>query len=133
MSNQGPIFVSPEALAATVTRRPPTADAQQGAPPSVRPEARKVPPSPCPIGFGLFILVNAVLFIRPQDLFPELLPDRTYQLLILSCAVVSFPAIFQRLRPGSWGSQPITWCMLGMYPAVIFSHLAHAQFGVAVD
>jgi O-antigen ligase len=131
MSHQGPVFVNPAALAATASRRPPTAEAQRGVLP--RPEVRRIPPSLCPIGFGLFILVNAVLFIRPQDLFPELLPDRTYQILILACAVVSFPALFQRLRPGSWASQPITWCVLGMYPAVIVSHLVHAQYGVAFE
>jgi hypothetical protein len=128
MYDQGPISGSPATLAATATRRPPTVEAR----PWLRPGAM-ADSNPCPLGFALFILLNAVLFVRPQELMPELLPDRVYQVLILVCAAVSIPAILQRLRPGSWAAQPITWCALGMFPAVILSHLSHAQFGSAFE
>src|SRR6516165_11011518 len=60
-----------------------------------------------PFGFALFILLNAVLFIRPAEIVPDLLDLPIYEVLILSCVVVSLPAILERVRLSSLAAQPI--------------------------
>jgi O-antigen ligase len=73
------------------------------------------------LGFFLFLLVNAALFVRPADVVPELLGVEIYQYLILGCFAVSFPAILARLSPASLEKNPIDVCVLLLLPAVALS------------
>jgi O-antigen ligase len=96
---------------------------------TARPSSRPARPGTDPaagrngLGFGLFVLANAALFIRPMDLSPELQDVPTYEPLIIACLVVSLPCVLRQLSPGSLGSQPITACVLGLLPAVVLSHV----------
>ncbi len=45
------------------------------------------------MGFFLFILVNATLFIRPAEVFGIEELENVYQLLILACLAVSLPDV----------------------------------------
>src|SRR4029077_15636244 len=58
------------------------------------------------IGFLLFILVNAALFLRPSELFPDLGEAPIYEVLILTCLLFSCGAVFKQLQPARLRDQP---------------------------
>jgi O-antigen ligase len=64
------------------------------------------------LGFFLFLLVNAALFVRPADVVPALVGVEIYQYLILACFAVSFPAVLARLAPASLEKNPNDVCVL---------------------
>lgn len=76
--------------------------------------------------YALFILLNAILFIRPGELMPSLEAFQLYQLAILGCLVTTYPAVLGQLDTAALIKRPITICILGILAAVIMSH---AQFG----
>jgi O-antigen ligase len=75
--------------------------------------------------FALFILVNAVLFIRPAEIVPALLGLPLYEGVILACLAASLPAVVRQLRPDALVTRPVTACVLGLLVAVVLSHLTH--------
>jgi hypothetical protein len=77
------------------------------------------------MGFILFLLVNASLFLRPGDMFSGLQSVPFYEPLIIGCLIVSLPRVLPLLRVRSLAEQPITICMFGLLLAVILSHLTH--------
>ncbi len=91
----------------------------------------RVPLSPCPrvhvsregyaLGFFLFLLVNAALFVRPADVVPALVGLEIYQWVILSCLAVSFPAVLGSLSPARLEKRPIDLCVLLLLPLVPLS------------
>ncbi len=88
----------------------------QGALPLPRPNSH-------PFGYFLFILLNVTLFIRPDELVPELAALPSYELLIIACFAFSLPAVLQQLTWRSLRQSPLTVCMLGFMLAVALSHL----------
>ena len=83
--------------------------------------------SRCPIGYGLFILLNAVLFVRPAEIVPDWDGLPIYQCIIIACLIASWPVILPQLTWSSLKSNPITLCVLGLLPAIILSHLSHSN------
>lgn len=77
--------------------------------------------------FALFILLNAVLLIRPAEIVPALLGLPLYEGLILACLAVSFPGVIRQLRPAALAAQPITACVVGLLAAIVLSHLSHGS------
>ncbi|HZL36080.1 MAG TPA: O-antigen ligase family protein [Tepidisphaeraceae bacterium] len=79
------------------------------------------------LGFALFILVNAVLFVRPAEIVPgwENLP--IYEILILGCLLASLPVVLPKLAWSSLRENPITVCVLGLLVAVFVSNAAHGD------
>ncbi|NBO93239.1 MAG: O-antigen ligase domain-containing protein [Planctomycetia bacterium] len=90
-------------------------------------EARRRRPEPNGLGFGLFLLVNVVLFLRPSDFIPGMLGLELYVYVIVLCLLVSFPAIVEFLQPARLESRPIDLCVVLLLPAVVMSHLAHVD------
>src|SRR5258707_7739294 len=76
------------------------------------------------LGFLVFLIVNATLFVRPAEIIPELLGLPIYQVLILTCLVFSLPAVVQQLSLNSLYSRPITACVLALLAAIAMSQLA---------
>jgi hypothetical protein len=76
-----------------------------------------------PLAFGLFLLLNAVLFIRPEEFLPELAEFRIYYVVICACTLVSLPQLILALSPSRLAQQPITFCVLGFLLAVPVSML----------
>lgn len=91
------------------------------------------PRAPHALGYALFVIVNATLFIRPSEVVPALLGWEIYQYLIILTLVVSFPAILAQLQAKSLEVRPITVCVIGLLPAMILSHLAHARSFEALE
>jgi hypothetical protein len=75
------------------------------------------------VGFFLFILVNATLFLRPGDVLPDLHGWHIYEFLILACLAVSFPRVLDQFQQRALENRPITLCVLGLLVAVVLSHL----------
>ena len=66
------------------------------------------------MGFFLFILVNAALFIRPAELFGIDELEKVYLVMILTCVAVSFPELLGRLTGQSVDLQPMTLFVFGI-------------------
>lgn len=79
------------------------------------------------LGFFLFLLVNAALFVRPADVVPELAGMEIYQYLILACFAVSFPSILAHLSPDKLGNRPVDLCVLFLLPAIGVSLLTRGM------
>lgn len=76
------------------------------------------------MAYLLFILVNATFFIRPAEIVPALLRLPIYETLMVACLIAAHGSILEQLRPRFILSRPITACVLGLLPAVVFSDLA---------
>lgn len=85
------------------------------------------------MGFLLFILVNATLFIRPGEIVPDLEGWPIYQWVILSCLVVAYPRVLDQFTRDALVSRPITVCVVGLWLAVVLSHLARLSMFEARD
>jgi hypothetical protein len=80
------------------------------------------------LGFILFMLVNATLFLRPTEIFHEYFYSQTYLVLILACFVVSVPCVIKQLARAALVAQPVTVCVLGLVAAIALSHLTRFAF-----
>src|SRR5262245_56901336 len=85
------------------------------------------------LGFGLFLLVNATLFLRPAEVIPSLQGAPVFEALIITCFAVSFPAVLNELKSLRLLAAPITCCVLGLLVAVTLSLLSHGRLGDALD
>lgn len=79
------------------------------------------------MSFALFLLVNAMIFIRPAEFHPALYDQPIYEVCILSCLAFSYTAVVERLAPKDLASRPINACAAGMLVAIVFSHLANGD------
>jgi O-antigen ligase len=73
------------------------------------------------VDYFLFLLVNATLFIRPSELFPSLAEVPIYNILIVSCLLVSFSQISRQLQWQQLSSQPVTMCVVGVLVGIVAS------------
>lgn len=80
------------------------------------------------MGFFLFLLLNAALFIRPAEVVPGLIGLPIYNVLILGCLAFSSPVVLRQLRGAALVENPITSCVVGLFGSVVLSHLSHFQF-----
>jgi putative inorganic carbon (HCO3(-)) transporter len=74
--------------------------------------------------WALFLLLNAILFLRPGDIVPQLEGWPIYNVVILCCIAASFPAIMYQLRPDVLAQRPVTLCVFGVLAGVVASLLA---------
>src|SRR5262245_6326028 len=79
------------------------------------------------LGFALFLVVTATLFVRPAEFVPELLGLPIYQTLIITCLAVSFACVLRQLNARYLLTHPVSVCVFALLPAVVLSHLAHAN------
>jgi hypothetical protein len=83
--------------------------------------------------FFLFILLNAILFIRPADVFPALEGAQIYEFVIALCLAMSAPQIGRRLTARSLYDLPAVAAVLGLLAAVVLSHLSQGRIGEAAE
>ena len=86
------------------------------APVRARPAA--VAPPGYALGFFLFVLVNAVLFVRPTEYVPGLVGLELYLICTVVCLLASFPAVLFQLVPRELEHRPMTVCVLVVALAV---------------
>jgi putative inorganic carbon (hco3(-)) transporter len=80
------------------------------------------------MAFPLFIFLNALLLIRPEDLLPSISGLRLYLITIVMCISVNFPALQQILVPDYLRHRPITVCVLGLFLGTILSFVMRGMF-----
>ena len=71
--------------------------------------------------FGLFVALNAILLIRPEELFPAITGIRLYLIVISLCTLLTLPELMENLSPSSLRSQPISTCILLYFASTILS------------
>ncbi len=81
------------------------------------------------LGFFLFIVLNATLLIRPQELAPALAQYPIYNVIILACLAVSAFSVLGQLSLRSLGQNAVNACVLCLFGSAIVSQLAHFQIG----
>ena len=80
------------------------------------------------MAFGLFLLVTAVLFIRPTDFLGPLQDVPLYEGLVAACLVAAVDGVLRQLRGEVLAQDPISACVLGLLGAVVLSELANLDF-----
>jgi hypothetical protein len=83
------------------------------------------------MNFALFILLNAILLIRPEELFPEMEGLRLYLIMISICTLVSLPHLLELLSPSSLANRPVAVCVLLFFASTIVSMTVHGQMDEA--
>jgi hypothetical protein len=73
------------------------------------------------MGYLLFLLVNAVLFLRPAEIIPQLENLPFYEVLILACLLVSLGRVASQLSLRSLCEHPISAFVVGQLGAVFIS------------
>lgn len=71
--------------------------------------------------FGLFIALNALVLIRPEELFPEIAGLRLYLIVICVCTLQSLPELMALLSWESLRVRPVTVCVLLYFSSTIVS------------
>jgi putative inorganic carbon (hco3(-)) transporter len=84
------------------------------------------------VTFRLFLLLNAVLLLRPEDLRPSLTGLHLYLGLMVLCLVGAAPRLVSQVTPRALADRPVTVCVLGFWMAVVLSVLARGWVGDAV-
>ncbi len=82
------------------------------------------------LSFGLFVVLNVVLLVRPQELYPRLEVLHLYELTMLACLGLCWPRILRRLRWGELMRAPITVCVLVLAPVITMAALWQSRSGM---
>ena len=87
--------------------------------------------TPSQIGFMVFLIANATIYIRPWEIYPALEGVQIYVYLILTAAMFSYKQIQNHLTIDHIKGQPITLCVLGILAAIGISHITNGYMGGA--
>ena len=71
--------------------------------------------------FALFVFLNFLLLVRPEDLYPPIAGFRLYLVTIVVCTVTALPALQRTLSRETLRTQPIAVCVVGMLGATFLS------------
>jgi putative inorganic carbon (hco3(-)) transporter len=85
------------------------------------------------MSFVLFVVLNAILLIRPEELQPEIAGLRLYLIVITLSSVTALPNIVELLRPDKLAKRPLNLLVLGLLFATAASQMAHGQVDKALD
>lgn len=85
------------------------------------------------MGFFLFLLVNAVLFIRPSEIVIELATVRIYEALIIGCFAFSFLNVVEQFTLKALETRPITLGVLAMLVLSGLSHVIQSDMPMALE
>ncbi len=83
--------------------------------------------------FVLFIIANALLFIRPSELIADLAAVEIYRWVILACLAISLPLVLQQTSLRYPGVPPVVLCVVLLLPAVFLSGLYHGNLELITD
>ena len=83
--------------------------------------------------FFLFVLVTGVMFVRPTDFVPGLAGVPLYQVLIVSCMLVSWNRLASRLTSNAFREDPTAVMVVGILLVSLVSNLAHGDLETALD
>jgi putative inorganic carbon (hco3(-)) transporter len=86
-----------------------------------------VQPGPA-LAFFLFILVNAILLIRPAEIFPQLEGIELYFYVIIACAFVAATDVMKYLSGTPIDMQPLTLALVLLSAVSLIAHLVGFNF-----
>jgi hypothetical protein len=84
------------------------------------------------MSFASFILLNAILLIRPEELYPEIEGVRFYLIAIAICTFVNLPRLVELLSFDSLRSRPLSVCILLIFASTIVSLLVLGRINDAL-
>jgi len=85
------------------------------------------------VDFALFVLVTAVLFIRPGDFVPGLDVVPLYLIAIVSCLILAWPKLIPQLTLAGLRERPVFVFGIGFILVSALSNLAYRRFEVTFD
>jgi hypothetical protein len=80
------------------------------------------------MGFYLFLLANAMLFIRPQEIMPSLVGLQLYLPFIVGALLFTIEDLHNQLRWRTLMQQPVNFCVVGMLVAILLSRVSTGNF-----
>ncbi len=83
--------------------------------------------------FALFVFLNFLLLVRPEDLYPPIAGFRLYLATIVVCTVAAVPELHRTLNRDSLRTRPIAVCVLGMLGATFLSFAFRGRFADGLD
>jgi putative inorganic carbon (HCO3(-)) transporter len=85
------------------------------------------------MAFWLFVALNAILLIRPEELLPDIAGLRLYMITISLCLIAAAPRLIENVQPGHLADRPLTVGVLVFWAAGMLSQVVQGQAGVALD
>jgi putative inorganic carbon (HCO3(-)) transporter len=85
------------------------------------------------MNYLLFLILNAILFIRPEELFPAIAGSRLYLIAILVCSATCLPRLNTLFSPASLRTNPVGMCVLLFQIFVFLSMVVRSRFDEALS
>jgi len=85
------------------------------------------------MSFALFIVLNGLVLIRPEDFLPEITGARLYLIVMSLCILTALPKFAAQLSSRELALRPISVCVIGLLIATAVSNLVHGRFDYALD
>ncbi|MFO0907028.1 MAG: O-antigen ligase family protein [Isosphaeraceae bacterium] len=79
------------------------------------------------MSFALFLMVNAMLFIRPAEFHPALLGLPIYEVCILACLASAYQRVLAEVQPARLIARPVNACAVAMVPAIVIATVANGD------
>jgi hypothetical protein len=83
--------------------------------------------------FALFLLVTAIMIIRPTDFIPGLEGAPLYQIAIVSCILLSWHKLIPQLTTAGLRERPVVVFGIGILLVSLISNLVNGQFQIGFD
>lgn len=83
--------------------------------------------------FAAFVLLNAVLYIRPMDFVPGVRGLPLYNIAFCACFLLNLPALLDGARMRAIVAHPVSICVIGVFVTAVLSNLLQGQVTEAVD
>ena len=83
--------------------------------------------------YALFLLVTAIMIIRPADFVPGLEGANLYLIAIVPCILLSWHKVIPQLTTAGLRERPVLVFGIGILSISLVSNLLHGQFQVGFD
>lgn len=74
--------------------------------------------------FFLFLVLNGILFIRPEELIPSIAGLQLYYWAICANLIICGGKVIHQLQSNELAKNPVTVCVLGVLATIFLSHAA---------
>ncbi len=85
------------------------------------------------MSFFFFIILNAIIFIRPAEVFEPFYGMPLYNIGVVICFVVSLPNILAQFATEKIVTRPMSACVFALLPATILSHVVHGDWSAVIQ
>jgi len=85
------------------------------------------------VDFVLFLLVTAIMIIRPMEFIPWLIGAPLYQIAIIPCILLSWHKLIPQLTTAGLRERPVLVFGIGILLVSMISNLVHGQIEVGLE